>query len=94
MEWLTQAIQEGCRTALEFRIEPGRTAPSAGSGPPARAMLGSRSGEVARMAGHRGGRDDQQRAPLHSRRGDGSSPISPSFSRARWRTSLGSRRPA
>jgi len=21
MEWLTQAIQEGCRTALEFRIE-------------------------------------------------------------------------
>jgi len=78
MEWLTQAIQEGCRTALEFRIErPDGTIRRLRS--TGRAMLGS-DGEVARMAGIVEDVTDQQRRPFIPAAGDGSSPISPSFS--------------
>ena len=79
VEWLTQALQEGGRTALEFRIErPDGTIRRLRS--TGRAMLGG-DGEVARMAGIVEDVTDQQR---HRRftpaAGDGSFPISPSFS--------------
>src|SRR5882672_5540563 len=78
LEWVTQAIQQGGRTALEFRIErPDGTIRRLRS--TGRAMLGS-DGEVARMAGIVEDVTDQQRRPFIPAAGDGSSPISPSFS--------------
>ena len=78
MEWLTHAIRQGGRTALEFRIERPdgsvRRLRSAG-----RAMLGA-DREVARMAGIvEDVTDQQQRRPLIPA-GAVSAPVSASFS--------------